>query len=62
MDGNGPKPQQMTLAGALSARAVIRSRFFAHVCEAVGMPFTAEEIVREIEKIASQGGNSELGS
>lgn len=53
VDWNGPQPQQMTLTAALSARAVIRSPFFAHVCEAVGMPFTAEEIVEEIEQDAS---------
>ncbi len=50
VDWNAPQPQQLTLAAVLSARTVIRSAFFAHVCEAVKMPFTAEEIVMEIEK------------
>ena len=50
VDWNAPQPQQLTLTAVLSARTVIRSPFFAHVCEAVGMPFTAEEIVAEIER------------
>ena len=47
---NDHQTQHLTLSEVLSARSVIRSPFFAHVCEAVGMPFTAEEIVEEIEK------------
>ena len=62
VDWNGAQPQHMTLTAALSAREVIRSPFLAHVCEAVGMRFTAEEIVEEIESHAPPGGNSELGS
>ena len=62
VDWNAHQPQHLTYTEVHSARAVIRSPFFARVCEAVGMPFTAEEIVAEIERQAPADGHSELGS
>ena len=56
------KPLQIRCRDVQSAHRVIHSPFFAHVCEALHFPFTAEEIVEEIEKQATTGGNSELGS
>ena len=47
------KPLQIRCRDVQSADRVIHSPFFAHVCEALHFPFTAEEIVAEIDKDAA---------
>ncbi len=54
------KPLQIRRYDVRTADQVIHSKFFAHVCEALHFPFTAEEILEEIEKRETTKGTDHV--